>query len=114
MKKYTVYHNSRCSKSRNALQLLDEMKAEYEIVEYLKEPLSSAGLKAILKQLNIPASELIRKGEPDFKEHFKGKELNEDEWIEAMVSYPKLIERPIVVLDGKAVVARPAERISEL
>jgi arsenate reductase len=114
MKKYTVYHNPRCSKSRCAIQILDEMQAEYEVVEYLKKPLSADELRTILSQLKIPASELIRKSEPDYKENFKGKELDENQWIEAMVRFPKLIERPIVTRNGEAVVARPVERINDL
>ncbi len=112
--KYTVYHNNRCSKSRCTLEYLDDKKVDYEVIEYLKNPLNANQLKELLVQLEIPAAELIRKGEPDFKENFKGKELNEEEWIEAMVKYPKLIERPIIVKNGKAVIGRPTERIEEL
>ncbi|MFK7786496.1 MAG: arsenate reductase (glutaredoxin) [Crocinitomicaceae bacterium] len=112
--KYTVYHNNRCSKSRISLAYLDEKGAEYEVIEYLKTPLTEADLKEVLAQLEIPALELVRKGEKDFKDNFKGKELSEDEWIKAMIEYPKLIERPIIVKNGKAVIGRPAERIEEL
>jgi arsenate reductase len=111
---YTVYHNNRCSKSRCALEYLDDKKATYEVIEYLKEPLNAAQLKEVLSRLGIPAEELIRKGEPDFKEHFKGKKLSEKQWIDAMVKYPKLIERPIIVKNGKAVIGRPTARIEEL
>ena len=112
--KYTVYHNNRCSKSRNALTYLDEKEADYSVVEYLKEPLDAQQLTTIVSQLGIPAEELIRKGEADFKDNFKGKNLSEKQWIDAMVKYPKLIERPIIVKNGKAVIGRPAERIDEL
>lgn len=111
---YTVYHNNRCSKSRCALEYLDEKNAEYEVVEYLKETVDHKQLKEIISQLGIPAEDLIRKGEADYKEHFKGKNLSEKEWIDAMVKYPKLIERPIIVKNGKAVIGRPVERIDEL
>ncbi|MDG1333135.1 MAG: arsenate reductase (glutaredoxin) [Crocinitomicaceae bacterium] len=111
---YTVYHNNRCSKSRLALAHLDDKNAEYEVVEYLKNPLTAADLKEVLSQLGMPAADLIRKGEKDFKENFKGKNLSEKEWIDAMIQYPKLIERPIIVKNGKAVVGRPTERIDEL
>lgn len=111
---YTVYHNNRCSKSRCAIAHLDEKNAEYEVVEYLKNPLNADQIAALLSQLEISAAELIRKGEPDFKENFKGKDLSEKEWIAAMVKYPKLIERPIIVKNGKAVIGRPTERIEEL
>jgi len=112
--KYTVYHNNRCSKSRNALSYLDDKNAKYEVVEYLKTPLTAPELKEVIDQLGIPAEELVRKGEKDFKENFKGKSLSEKEWIDAMIEFPKLIERPIIVKNGKAVIGRPAERIDEL
>ena len=113
-KKYTVYHNIRCSKSRSALAYLDDQKADYEVIEYLKTPLDSSEITDLLAQLNIPASELIRKGEPEFKEHFQGKKPTEKEWIDAMVKFPKLIERPIIVRNGKAIIGRPVEKIGEL
>lgn len=111
---YTVYHNNRCSKSRCAIEYLDEKNASYEVIEYLKEPLNARQLTEILRQLGIPAEELIRTSEADFKENFKGKTLSEKEWIDAMVKFPKLIERPIIVKNGKAVIGRPTERIEEL
>ncbi len=110
----TVYHNPRCSKSRCALQLLTERKADFTVVEYLNVPFSNESLSALIHQLNIPAFDLIRKGEPEFKEHFRGERLSDEQAIEAMLRFPKLIERPIVVKDGKAIVARPTERIEEL
>jgi arsenate reductase len=114
MSNYKVYHNPRCSKSRMAVDYLDTQNKEYEVVEYLKTSPSVSDLTDILEKLGMKAEELIRKGEPDFKENFKGKTLSENEWIEAMVKFPKLIERPIVMLGGKAVVARPTEKIGEL
>lgn len=114
MENITVYHNSRCSKSRCALDFLTESNQDFEIVEYLKTPLNASDIKELLVKLDIPAAELIRKGEPDFKENYKGKELSEEAWIEAMATYPKLIERPIIVKGDKAVIARPTERILEL
>lgn len=112
--KYTVYHNPRCTKSRNALAYLDQKGAEYEIIEYLKEIPTISELKDVLKKLNMSAEDLLRKNEAVYKENYKGKSLSEDEWIEAMVENPKLIERPIVILDGRAVVARPTENIDLL
>ena len=114
MSDYKVYHNPRCSKSRMALAYLEAENKEYQVIEYLKESPTKADLENILVKLGIPAEELIRKGEPDYKEHFKGKSLSENEWIDAMHKYPKLIERPIVMLGSKAVVARPTEKIDEL
>ncbi|MFT6501611.1 MAG: arsenate reductase [Crocinitomicaceae bacterium] len=97
-----------------ALAYLEEANKEYQVIEYLKESPTKADLESVLIKLGIPAEELVRKGEPDFKEHFKGKSLSEGEWIDALLEYPKLIERPIVILGSKAVVARPTERIDEL
>ena len=109
-----IYHNPRCSKSRDSYNLLVEKGLEFETVEYLKDPLTREELKALLAKLNIPAKDLVRKGEEIFKENFKGRELSEEEWIEAMVEYPKLIERPIVVKGNKAVIGRPIEKVIEL
>lgn len=109
-----VYHNPRCSKSRNAVAYLTEKEESFEIVEYLKEPLTESEIMDLLVKLDMKAVELIRKGEPAFKENFKGKELTENEWVKAMVKYPKLIERPIVVKGNNAIVARPLENITLL
>jgi arsenate reductase len=112
--KIIVYHNPRCSKSRCALDFLSERQLDFSVVEYLKEVPSKAELTAIIDQLGIAPEALIRKGEEEFKLHFKGKTLSNDEWIDAMIQFPKLIERPIVVVGDKAVVARPTERILAL
>jgi len=114
MAEYTVYHNPRCSKSRQAIQYLEENGKSFDVVEYLKEIPSTDTMETLLKQLAMGPEELLRKNEADYKANFKGKELSRAEWIEAMRTYPKLIERPIVVKNGKAVVARPAERINNL
>lgn len=114
MSDYKVYHNPRCSKSRKALAYLDAKNIEYQVIEYLKVNPTKEELESVLVKLGIPAEELIRQGEQDFKEHFKGKILSESDWIEALLKYPKLIERPIVILGSQAVVARPTERIDEL
>lgn len=109
-----IYHNPQCSKSRFSLDLLQERGIEIEIVKYLEEVPSKEELKAILKKLNMKAEGLIRKGEKEHKEHFKGKSLSEDEWIETMIKYPKLIERPIIEIGDKAVIGRSPERVLEL
>ena len=114
MKTYKVYHNPRCSKSRLALTYIEDKGDQAEVIEYLKDIPGKKELKELIKMLGIPAEELLRKGEQDYKDHFKGKKLTEDEWIDAMIKYPKLIERPIIVLNNKAVIGRPAERILEL
>jgi arsenate reductase len=112
--KITVYHNSRCSKSRCALEFLQEKNLDFEVIEYLKDIPTKTQLKALIAQLGIKPQELIRTSEEEFKTHFKGQNLSDDEWIDAMLKFPKLIERPIVVKNGKAVIARPTERINEL
>ncbi|MCV9389428.1 arsenate reductase (glutaredoxin) [Reichenbachiella ulvae] len=109
-----IYHNPRCQKSRQALSILEEKKEEFEIIEYLKTPPSQEELKGLIQMLGITAEDLLRKGEKIFKEEFKGKALSEDEWIEAMVNNPKLIERPIVIKGDKAVIGRPPEKVIEI
>lgn len=111
---YKIYHNPRCSKSRQTLALLRDHGVEPEVIEYLKDVPSADELTTILKQLNLNAIDILRKGESIYKEKFKGKELSNKEWIDAMVEYPKLIERPIVVTDNKAVLGRPPEKVLEL
>ncbi len=96
------------------MDFLSERKVNFTVVEYLKDLPSKAELTTIIDQLGIAHEALIRKGEEEYKLHFKGKTLSNDEWIAAMLQFPKLIERPIVVVGGKAVVARPTERILEL
>ncbi len=110
-----IYHNPRCSKSRQALALLREAGHEPEIVEYLKTPPSEAELARLLGLLGMAPEELMRKGEADYKAHFRGRDLGRDEAIRLMTQYPKVIERPIVVVDdARAVVGRPPERVLEL
>lgn len=109
-----IYHNPRCSKSRQTLQLLEEKGVSPEVVLYLNDIPTKADLKTILKKLNISADKLIRKGENDYKENFKSKTLSEDEWIDAMIKFPKLIERPIVIKDEKAVLGRPPENVLDI
>lgn len=113
--KAVIYHNPRCSKSRNALNLLEERNTETDIVKYLETPPSHTELKDILNLLGMSARELLRKGETEYKElGLADPALSEDEIIDAMVNNPKLIERPIVIVSGKAVVGRPPERVLDL
>ena len=109
-----IYHNPRCRKSRETLQLLEEKGETPEIVEYLKSNPSKKELEEIIDMLGIPPLKLIRKGEGIFKENFKGKELSDEQWIDAMVEHPILIERPIVVKNGKAMIGRPPESVVEI
>ncbi len=109
-----IYHNPRCSKSRQGLKILQDAGKEVEIVEYLKTPPTVDELKDIVKKLGMPAEKLIRKNEAIFKENFKDKSFSDDKWIKIMVENPKLIERPIVVGGDRAVLGRPPENIREL
>ena len=109
-----IYHNPRCRKSRETLAMLEEKGQTPEVVEYLKNVPTKEELKEILSLLGIPAEKLLRKGEAIFKENFKGKSLSDDEWIDAMVEYPKLIERPIVINKGKAAIGRPPEQVLDI
>ncbi len=109
-----IYHHSSCSKSRFALDLLREKKIEFEVVEYFKTPFEKEQLRDLIRKLGINPEELIRKNEKEYKQVFPSKNITEDEWIEGMLNYPKLIQRPIVVNGDKAVIARPAERILEI
>jgi arsenate reductase len=112
--KTIIYHNNQCGKSRSALEVVKSFDAEVEVIEYLKSPPTAKELKSILKLLQIPAEALIRKGEAIFNENFKAKTLTDAEWIEAMVQFPKLIERPIVIHGNKAAIGRPIEKVIEL
>jgi len=109
-----IYHNPRCSKSRQTLSLINEANKDVEIVEYLTNRPSKEELVELLGKLGVKAEDLIRKGEAAYKENFKGKELSEKKWIEAMIKYPKLIERPIVVKGDRAVLGRPPENVLSL
>jgi len=109
-----IYHNPRCSKSRQTLALLQENGVEPEVVLYLDKVPTIDELKGLLTKLEISPMQLVRKGEAVWKEKFKGKELSDDEIIAAMIANPKLIERPIVVKDELAVLGRPPENALEL
>ena len=114
MSKIKIYHNPRCSKSRQGLDLLKNANQDYEVVDYLKNPPTEKELKSILKKLGMTPIELVRKKEAIWKEHYKGKEMSDVEVIKAMIENPRLIERPIVIKGNKAVIGRPTEKISEL
>jgi arsenate reductase len=111
----TIYHNPRCSKSRETLRLLEARGLEPVIVDYLKTPPTAAELKSILKQLGLKPDALLRKGEPLYAElGLKDRKLDDDVLIALMVANPILIERPIVVAGGKAAIGRPPEKILEI
>lgn len=108
----TIYHNPRCSKSRQTLQLLHEKGIEPEVIEYLKTPPDKVTLKAILEQLGLTPRQLMRTKEPEYKDSgLDDPSLSDDELIDAMVSHPKLIERPIVLTDKGAALGRPPESV---
>ncbi len=111
---FKYYHNPRCGKSRQCLAFLQEKGVEPELVLYLKNPPSFEELSEVIDKLGIKPLELIRKNESIFKENFKGKELSNKEWIQAMVDYPKLIERPILISENAAVIGRPKENVLQL
>ena len=109
-----IYHNNRCSKSRKGVQLLEESGKEFEIIKYLENIPTQEELTNIISLLNISPIDLVRKNEKIWKENFKRKELNDMEIITAMVEFPKLIERPIVINNDKAVIGRPTEAIKNI
>ena len=115
METVTIFHNPRCSKSRSSLAILNEQGLEPEIRLYLENPPSAEELTSILAMLDISARDLLRKGESDYKAlDLANPDVSEIEIIKAMTEYPKLIERPIVIKDGKAAIGRPPEIILEL
>ena len=111
----TIYHNPRCSKSRQTLALLEERGISPRVVDYLKTPPSAAELKAILKKLGLRPRDLMRKGEPLYAElGLKDRDLDDDALIALMVANPILIERPIVVSGGKAALGRPPASVLKI
>ena len=109
-----IYHNSRCRKSRAGLEYLSNKTDDYEIVEYLKNPLKEEELRDILMKLNKKPSEIIRTQEEVYKKELKGRHFTDDEWIKILLENPRLIQRPIVVGKYKAVIAQPPEVMDTL
>ena len=115
MSEVTLYHNPRCSKSRQTLALLEERGIEPDVIEYLKTPPDAATITGLLDKLGIRAIELIRRGEAPFTElALAGKEADKAALIEAMASHPILIERPIVVSGNQARIGRPPESVLDI
>ena len=114
MSNIQIWHNPRCSKSRNAVELLSEKGVEAEVVKYLEISHTKEDIKSLLKMLNLSARELMRTKEDIYKELSLKDESDEEKLIEAMVANPKLIERPIVIKGKKATIGRPIENIIEL
>ena len=109
-----IYHNPRCKKSRAGLQFIQEKTNDFEVVEYLKNHIDFTELKALLMKLNKKPLEMVRTQEAIYKSDFKGKNFTDDEWIKIMIENPKLIKRPIVVKENKAVWGDPAEELDVL
>ena len=108
----TIYHNPRCSKSRQTLQLLNDNDIEADVVEYLQTPPDADTLKDILGKLGLKPRQLMRTKEDIYKElNLADESLSDEQLIQAMIENPKLIERPIVVKDGKVAVGRPPENV---
>ncbi|MEX2488980.1 MAG: arsenate reductase (glutaredoxin) [Pseudomonadales bacterium] len=115
MSDVTIYHNPRCSKSRQTLELLEERNIDPHIILYLQDPPDKSTLADIIAMLGIPPRQLLRKSEKAYKEmNLADKNITDDELIEAMVKTPILIERPIVVSNGQAALGRPPEQVLEI
>lgn len=114
MQEVTIWHNPRCGKSRDGLKYLEEKGLDVKVIKYLNIDISKDDLKEVLLMLGIGAKDLLRTKEKVYKELDLKNETDEEKLIEAMVENKKLIERPIVIKDGSAVVARPVEKIEEL
>ncbi|MDA9660465.1 arsenate reductase (glutaredoxin) [Flavobacteriaceae bacterium] len=111
--KYTIYHNPRCRKSREALQLLEEKNIKFKIINYLKEVFDKQSLEKVLDVIGKKPSEALRKNEEIWRKQFSGKKIGEEEILKLMIKYPKLIERPMVINGNKGVIARPLENLMD-
>ena len=110
-----IYHNARCSKSRATVAILEQNDVDFEVVNYLVNPPSESELKSILKDLDISARELLRRGESKFKElGLSNKSLSEEHLIKSMLEFPILIERPIVITEKGVVIGRPPEKVNSI
>ncbi len=109
-----IYHNPRCGKSRCAVQYFEEKGIEFETVKYLETPLDKKEIQALLKKLKLQPIDIVRIKEKIWLKNFKGRDLSDEEILEALVQHPILIERPIVVIGNKAVIARPIENVEKI
>jgi len=107
-----IYHNPRCGKSRNCLAFIDQTNQDYEIIPYVTETPSFDELKSLLQKLDLQPIELVRAKEKIWIENYKGKTMHDDEIIQSMADHPILIERPIIVKDGKAIIGRDLDRVA--
>jgi arsenate reductase len=109
-----IYHNPRCRKSREGLELLENSGKEFEVIKYLENVPTKEELRSVINCLGITPENLVRKNESVWKEKFRGKLLSDEDILNAMINHPKLIERPIVVNGNKAVIGRPPEKIKAI
>tara|TARA_B100001027_G_scaffold8510_2_gene5327 strand:- start:1826 stop:2164 length:339 start_codon:yes stop_codon:yes gene_type:complete len=109
-----IYHNPRCRKSREGIKYLESKKINFEVIDYIKNNLSSEQIRYILKKLQLKPIEIVRKNEKIWKEKYKGKDFTDDQLIRILSNEPKLIERPIIVSEKLGVIGRPAENIDRL
>ena len=107
-----IYHNPRCTKSRNALKIIQQKNLDITIIEYLKDPISEEELESIIKLLKINIEKIIRKNEAIFKTEFKGKNLNPKQWIKILCKNPKLIQRPIITTKNSAIIGRDENELN--
>lgn len=106
-----VLHNNSCSKSRGILEYLDENGVSFEVIDFIAHPLSVLEIKTLLKKLNLPAEDMIRKNESLFKEHFADKSFSEEEWIQVLAENPSLLQRPVLIKGSAAMLGRPIENV---
>ena len=109
--KYIIYHNPRCRKSRESLKYLQDNGYDFEVRDYIKNLLSIEEIVKLIESLNIKPLELVRKNEAFWKENFKNKDLDDNQIINALSKYPKLIERPIVTKGKSSIIARPVDKL---
>ena len=110
----TFYHNPRCSKSRQTLNIAESSGEDITIIKYLDNPPTADELRVIVDKLGLPVEYLVRKNESIYKEKYKGKDISENEWFAILEKHPVLIERPIVIKGDKAVLGRPPENVEQL
>lgn len=108
---YTIYHNPRCRKSREALQYLEKNGKQVTVVNYFNEPFSKSTLKKVLDKIEIKPSQVVRKNEADWKKVENRNTLNENQILDILIEYPKILERPIVISKDSGVLARPLEKL---
>lgn len=109
-----IYHNETCSKSRGVLDILNERGIAFTVINYIAEPLKSEELSNLLNLLQVNPSVLVRTKEPLFQKHYGGLELSEEQYLEALLKYPELMERPVVLNGDRAIIARPPELVLDI